>query len=459
MEGTGPGKTSRREFLKKSMNGLAGFATAQYFTLTPGLGQAAGDEKIVSSSTRMEPNPVVKVLRWSAFVQDDEDLWMTNTRRWEKLTGGRVETDFLSWQDVRPKAAMEATIGAGHDIVFGWYDDPHLYPEKLLNLTDIAEYLGKKYGGWYPNCGTYGRVTGTNRWIALPLGLLGHCLNYRKSHVQAAGFEKMPNDIAGLLKCCKALKAKRYPTGFALGHAVGDANAWTHWWLWSFGGKAVEADGKTIAVNTPKTIQSLETARELYDTMIPGVENWLDPDNNKAFLSGTISLTTNGSSIVYDAKRNSPKIDSDLAVVNLPVGPVGNPAELSVISSGFIFKHTPVPKAARHYLMFMFEAEQYGPWIGGSFGYITQALKYYYDLSSWKQDPRITPYRECASRVLPNSHAGPLGKTSAAAMSEYIIVDMFAEACTGRRTTRQAALVAEKKLARLYKPGRTVYPG
>ena len=53
--------------------------------------------------------------------------------------------------------------------------------------------------------------------------------------------------------------------------------------------------------------------------------------------------------------------------------------------------------------------------------------------------------------MLPNSYAGPLGTTSAAAMSEYIIVDMFADACTGRRIPKQAALAAEKRLARLYK--------
>jgi multiple sugar transport system substrate-binding protein len=99
----------------------------------------------------------------------------------------------------------------------------------------------------------------------------------------------------------------------------------------------------------------------------------------------------------------------------------------------------------------MFEAEQYGNWIGGSWGYVTQALKRYYDLPSWKQDHRITPYRECAGRVLPNSYDGPLGKSSAAAMSEYIIVDMFADACAGKRTSKEAALAAEKKLARLYK--------
>ena len=24
-----------------------------------------------------------------------------------------------------------------------------MYPEKLLDVTDVANYLGNKYGGWY----------------------------------------------------------------------------------------------------------------------------------------------------------------------------------------------------------------------------------------------------------------------------------------------------------------------
>jgi len=36
------------------------------------------------------------------------------------------------------------------------------------------------------------------------------------SWVKEAGFEKVPDDIEGFIKCAKALKAKGHPTGFAL---------------------------------------------------------------------------------------------------------------------------------------------------------------------------------------------------------------------------------------------------
>jgi multiple sugar transport system substrate-binding protein len=36
-------------------------------------------------------------------------------------------------------------------------------------VTDLAEYLGKKYGGWYPAVRAFMRPDG-KKWIGVPLG-------------------------------------------------------------------------------------------------------------------------------------------------------------------------------------------------------------------------------------------------------------------------------------------------
>ena len=90
---------------------------------------------------------------------------------------------------MRPKAAVAANIGAGPDIILGWLDDPHLYPEKLIDLTDLAEYLGKKYGGWFPAARTYA-TTAKGRWIGLPLGAGGATLGVTAVALQAVRSRK-----------------------------------------------------------------------------------------------------------------------------------------------------------------------------------------------------------------------------------------------------------------------------
>ena len=62
----------------------------------------------------------------------------------------RCAIDAENWDDIRPKAAVAANVGAGPDIIIGTNDDPFKFPDKLLDVTELAEYLGAKNGGWYP---------------------------------------------------------------------------------------------------------------------------------------------------------------------------------------------------------------------------------------------------------------------------------------------------------------------
>jgi multiple sugar transport system substrate-binding protein len=399
-----------------------------------------------------EKGAKLRVLRWKRFVQGDEDVWMANTKKFTQLTGIDVRVDSEGWEDVRPKAAVAANVGSGPDIVVGWFDDPHQYPDKLIDLTDLAGYLGNKYGGWYDVCKKYGMRN--NKWIAITLGVIGNAIVYRDSHVKAAGFDGIPKDTAGFLKLCQEMKAKGTPPGFALGKAVGDGNNWAHWLLWSHGGKLVDAKGNVV-VNSPETIASLEYAKQLYQTFVPGTLSWQDPSNNKAFIDGQVSLTANGISVYYSAKNSEdPKVKEmakDIQHARFPIGPVGKPTELMQITQMMAFKHSKFPNAAKAYLQFMMEADQYNPWMKASIGYVTQPLKAYEKNPIWTEDPKHTPYRDGASIMLDHGHAGPLGFASAAAMADYIVLDMVAEAASGSKTPKEAAERAAKRAERYYK--------
>ena len=269
-----------------------------------------------------EPGASIRVLRWKQFIQAEFDSFVANTKKFSDQTGVKVRVDAESWDDIRPKSAVAANVGAGPDIIFGTLDDPFKFREKLLDLTDLAEYLGDKYGGWYPVARKYG--THDKRWIALPHGATGGCMNYRISAMHAAGFDEFPKDTAGYLKLCQGLKKAGKPPGFALGHATGDANGWCQWCLWAFGGKTVD-DNNNVVIDSPETIAALEYAKQLYGTYIDGVLSWLDPSNNKAFLADQISLTLNGISI-YTVAKNSPDpalqaIAADMDHANMPIGP------------------------------------------------------------------------------------------------------------------------------------------
>jgi len=422
--------------------------------LTTAAGGLLGSAPAAAAELRYKPetNAQLRVLRWKRFVQGDEDQWMANTRKFTQLTGVQVRVDSENFEDIRPKAAVAANVGSGPDIVLGWYDDPHQYVDKLLDLGDLAAYLDAKYGGWYDVCKRY--CTHDGKWIAIGGGFLGGCLVYRKSMLHAAGYDKPPETTDGFLKLCQALKAKGTPPGFALGNAVGDANAWTHWALWAFGGRVADEENR-VAIHSKETAAALDYARGLYETFVPGTLSWLDPNNNKAFLAGDISLTLNGVSIYYVAKTSQDpamrKIAADLEHVNMPVGPTGKSAELNPFTPMFVFSYTKYPNAAKEYLRFMMERPQYEAWQAASLGYVQQPLKAYGETKLWKSDPKITPYRNVPGLTRDNGYAGTLGAASAGVMADYIVVNMFAQAASGAASVEQAMKQAESRARRYYR--------
>ena len=438
------GNKQRRKFLATSAAVAAAAGTGAIFA--PAV-HAQAWANVPEKGARL------RVLRWSRFVQGDIDQYMKNVAAFTAKTGIEVRVDNEGWEDVRPKAAVAANTGAGPDIILSTHDDANLYPEKLVDVTDLANYLGRKYGGWYPVCEAYLRPTGKN-WIGIPFGAAGNCLVYRDSQVKAAGFNTFPRDTGGFLKLMQALKEKGTPGGFALGNATGDGNVWTHWLLWSHGGQLVDKDNKVV-VNSPQTIKALEYARDLYQTFVPGTLSWLDPNNNKAFLDGQCSVTANGISVYYAAKTSKdPKLVEmvpDIQHANMPIGPVGVPSELNLFFNQMIFKHSKFPKAAKEFIRFMMEEEQYGAWMQAAIGYVTHPLVAYEKNPIWTVDPKHTPYRDAMKIMRPIGYAGRMGYASAGAAADFIVVNMVAEAASGSKTPVEAAERAQKRAERYYK--------
>jgi multiple sugar transport system substrate-binding protein len=429
----------RRDFLATS----AAFAGVAGLGIRPSFAQA-------EPSYKPEEGASLRLLRWTPFVKGDEDAWIANTKKFTEATGVEVRIDKESWEDIRPKAAVAANVGSGPDMVMCWFDDAHQYPDKLVDLTELADYLGNKYGGWYD--GLKGYASRDGQFIAMPLAAIGNAVCYRESHMKAAGFSEFPKDTAGFLELCKALKAKGTPAGFPHGKAVGDGNNYAHWLLWSHGGKMVDESGK-VTINSPETLAAVNYAKSLYETFIPGTESWLDINNNRAFLAGQVSLTANGVSLYYAAKKDAAlaELAADIRTTNFPVGPVGQSVELHQTSSILLFKHSKYPEAAKAYLKFMMEADQMNAWIEGSSAYCCQPLKAFADNPVWTSDPIHAPYARASETLRPNGYAGPLGYASAGVMADYVLVDMFASAVTGQATPEDAIIEAERRANRYYR--------
>ena len=307
------------------------------------------------------------MLRPVRFVQADEDVFRANAAKFTKETGVEVKVDFVGWEDINQQTAVTSNSGAGPDIIIGFSDAPHIYIDKLVELTDVADYLGKRYGGWQPLAQKYGKRNKSDAWIGLPFGATAGPLIYRKSVLQSVGFDKVPEDHAGILDLCRKLQKAGKPAGFALGNARGDGNGFANWVLWSHNASLLDEEGNVV-INSKETVAALNWVKELYPTFIAGTPSWNDVSNNRAYSSQEISLTANGVSLYFSLKNDpaTKAIADDSEHQLLPKGLAKISPMAGLTLNAMLFKHSPYPNAAKAFLQFMLEKDQYEPWLNAN---------------------------------------------------------------------------------------------
>jgi multiple sugar transport system substrate-binding protein len=398
-----------------------------------------------------EKGAQLSLLRWKAFVPAEDGEFVATMDAFTKATGVKITITRESNDDVQPKASVAANIGTGPDLFLGHYSLPHLFPSKCLDVTDLADYLGKKYGGWAPSAIVYGKGS-TDRWIDIPIGYSGSIINYRISSLRKVGYSRFPATTDEFLDCAKAMKANNTPGGMALGHATADANNWVYWCLWAHGGNMVDRNDKVV-LNSPETEKALIFAKQLYEQMVPGVLAWNDASNNKALLANEIHWTNNTISIYVAAAKdpNLKAVAEDMDHADWPVGPVGQPTELHLMYPLLAMNYTKYPLACKALMAFLMEADQYNKWLYAAQGLLSHSLNAYDNNPLWTEDPKRMPFRDAAKRSLTIGGLGSVGEKAANALSDFVLVDMFASCCTGREDAKGAMKIAERQLQRIYR--------
>jgi len=438
---------TRRNVLKTGAT-LAGASAANLALWAQAWAQA--------SPFKPEAGASLQLLRWKRFVQAEEDAFMALVANFTKATGVEVKVVNESLADVQPKASVAANTNQGPDMFWGLYSLPHLFPTKVIDVTDVANYLGKKYGGWVPTAETYGKSGG--KWIAIPIAYNGNVINYRISAIEKAGFKDVPKDTAGFLELMKALKSRGTPGGMALGRAaVGDGNAWVHWAMWSQGANLVDKDDKVI-IDSPATVKALEYVKALSETFVPGTASWDDSFNNKAFAESQIWLTNNGVSIYAAAKAAAAKGDTkakevmdDMSHSLWPIGPVGKPTEFHICYPLMAMQYTKSPNACKAFMAFMLEAENYNKWLQDAVGYLTHPLNAYDSNPVWSTDPKLSMLKDASRRTLTAGGLGSVGEKAAGALADSVMLDLVASVCTGQASIKDAIAVAERQAKRIYR--------
>jgi multiple sugar transport system substrate-binding protein len=397
-------------------------------------------------------------LRWNDFVPaSDEVLRKVIIPECRKALGIKLTIEMINGNDIQARTTSAIQSGTGADVICVLNNWAQLYPESVVDVSDVAEEIGKAQDGFYEES----RVVANDgqKWIAVPWCVLGNALAYRKSWFEEIGYPagKFPQDWEEYRAAGKKLKPLDRPMGQAVSHSFGDPPTYAYPYLWSWGGKEVEADGKTVVLNSKETVESVKFMVGFWkDGYDEGALAWDDSSNNRAFLSGTCSCTLNGASIYLEAKRKpdiyltekGTPLWQDILHALLPRGAAGQ-FGYHLPMSNMLMKYSKNEKAGKEFLRWLTSKPVYQAWFDSQQGYSVGATTVWENDKLWDLDPVMLPFRTAARAGRFPGYAGPADRKAAEALSKYIVVDMTAKALQGMQP-EEAVKWAHEEIAKIH---------
>ncbi len=365
-------------------------------------------------------------LHWVAqanYVPASDQLLRTKIlEQCQKDLGIKFNLEGVDGLTIQARVTSAVQSGTGPDIIQAINNWAQLYANSVVDISDVAEEIGKAQGGFYETARAV--ANDGDKWIAMPWIIVGLQIVNRKSWWAEIGYgpEKYPQNWEEYREAGKKLKAKGHPVGQTLGHAFGDAPAFWYPYLWSWGGKEVEADGKTVVLNSPGTIESVKFA----------VAWWKDACDDGAF--------------AWD--DSGKPLRDDCFHAPLPKGPAG-PFSWHVPFANMVMGYSKNQKAAKDFLRWIHSEKIYEQWFISQQGFSVGPTTVWEEHKLWGDDPIMAPFRTAARSGRFAGYAGPANRKAAEAISKYILVDMYAKAVQGM-PAEDAVKWAHGELVKIY---------
>lgn len=425
-----PAAVSRRRFLVSS-GAAAGAA---------GLGWLAA-----STPPAVAQRRTLTALALSLFVPSGDERFTELMEEFGRQAGCDVRFDTVKVTDVPVKLAAEATAQAGHDLVNVWEAFGYVHRTNLADLDDVVDDVGRRHGVYPGHQATF-HIEG--HWKVAPWYWLSFVGAANVKHWRATNLA-LPRTWDDLYRAGVELKKRGAPIGIAISNCTDAILSWRNV-MWCYGAKEVEADGRTLAINSPKTVEFLEFARHLYlDAMTPEVLSWDDAGNNRLILSGKGSWVHNPVSIYLAARDKDLPITADIDHHEGLAGPAGRYAATFHHGLG-VWKFAKNVDLAKDFLRFLYQEDKFASWIGAAKGFCMSPFRKFEGHEVWKKDPKLTLLPKEGPYTRPQGWPGPPSQYIGAMDAKYLIPTMIAKAAGGT-SVKDAILWMEKEMQRVYK--------
>jgi multiple sugar transport system substrate-binding protein len=319
----------------------------------------------------------------------------------------------------------------------------------LLELTNLVEKMQQTAGGFLPV--SLNTVMHQGKAYGVPSSVSPWPLITRMDLLDAAKVVP-PKTWDELIEVCQKLQKPPKLTGYGmcLGlHTDADHNIMDM--IWGYGGKLVEADDKTVALNSLGTVQAVKLIADMFHThkIIPkGAISWDNQGNNKAYQSRQVIFVLNPSSIYAHLAESDKELYDVTGMLPLPAGPAGAIEELGT-DEWMLFKHNPYPEVAKGLVQYYMEPENLRVVMeegGGRWGPPYQGM---YESDFWKR-PTFQHWRVMITRARQFASPGSMGPASGEVLATNVLSHMVQRVLVENVAAEKAVEEAHKRVVEIY---------
>ena len=319
----------------------------------------------------------------------------------------------------------------------------------LIEVTDIVEKMQQVPGGLFD--ASLNAVMYKGKAYSVPQSVGPSPLVARMDLLEAAKVDP-PKTWDELIEVCKRLQKPPKLTGFGmcLGlHTDTDNNVMNV--IWAYGGKLVEADDKTVALNSPGTVQAVKLIADMYHKhkIIPkGAISWDNQGNNKAFQSRQVIFVLNPTSIYAHLAESDKELYDVTGLLPVPAGPAGAIEELTT-AEWLLFKRNPYPEVAKGLIQYYMEPENLRVVMEEGGGRWGPPYKGMYDSAFWRR-PAFEHWRVMLERGRQFSSPGSMNAAAGEVLATYVIGRMMHRVLVENWEAEKAVEEAHRKVVEIY---------
>jgi multiple sugar transport system substrate-binding protein len=319
----------------------------------------------------------------------------------------------------------------------------------LIEVTDVVEHMQKVPGGLFD--ASLSAVMYQGKAYSVPHYVSPTPLITRMDILETAKVDP-PKTWDELIEVCKKLQKPPRLTGYGmcLGlHTDADNNIINK--IWSYGGKLVEADDKTVALNSPGTVQAVKLIADMYQKhkIIPkGAVSWDNQGNNKAYQSRQVIFVLNASSIYAYLSESDKELYGVTGMLPAPAGPAG-PLDQVGTGEWMLFKHNPYPEVAKGFVQYSMEPEQLRAVMEEGGGRWGPPYKSMYESDFW-QRPSFQHWRAMLGRGRQFAYPGSQSAAAGEVLATGVLSRMVQRVLVENWEAEKAVEDAHKKVVEVY---------